>query len=323
VAISFVPVVDTGLLLEGMFENKTMARMLASQIIDLDALSVTARAGDYVNIGRMPLPADFARVDISSTVDLSPTAVSTKAEKAIVLRDASMNQYNVHDSIRTGGDVSAALSRGLGDKLAKRICGQLFRGSIASVQGLSTSHTVDATAATAITVNDVRKAKQKLGDEGERMTTLVTTSLMWGDILRDLSETYKITNVAGTVILDGAINSLMGLTNIIVTDLVPDDQFAIGSATVGCALLYAPKALYLAYQRAMQIEYQDNILQPSTLKYVKASMDWIGHPHGCTWGGSANPTDLAWGTSGNWTQQATDHREVGIAMIVANEGVYA
>lgn len=322
-AISFVPVVDTGLMLEGMFEQKTLARMLRAGIIDLDALAVTARGGDYVNIGRQPLGADFTHCDISSVVDLTPTAISTAIEKAIVLRDTSMNKYNIHDSIRTGSDVSAALSRSLGDKLAKRICSQLFRGSIAAVQALSTSHTVDATAATAITVNDVRKAKQKLGDEGERMTTLVTTSLMWGDLLRDLSETYKITNVAGTVILEGAINSLMGLTNIIVTDLVPDDQFAIGSTTVGATLLYAPNSLYLAYQRAMQVEYQANILQPSTMQFVKAQMDWIGHMHGCTWGGAVNPTDAAWGTSGNWSQQATDHREVGIAMIVANEGVYA
>jgi hypothetical protein len=322
-AMSWIPTIETGLILEGMFENKTLSACLASGIIDLDTLAATARGGDYINIGRQPLPADFARVDISSTVDLTPTAVSTKAEKAVVLRDASMNKFNDHDSIRVGKDVGDNIARGLGDKLAKRICTQLFRGTIGAIQALSTSHTVDVIAATAITAHDIRKAKLKLGDEADKMSTLVMTSAIWGDLLRDLIETYKIDVVGGKLINSGRTESLMGIRNIIVTDLVPDDQFTTSSDTVGVCLLYGPNALYMAYQRAMQVEYQKNILQPSTLQYVKASMDWIGHPHGSTWGGSNNPTDAAWGLSGNWTQQATDHRECNYAMIVAKEGVYS
>ncbi len=323
-AISWTKTVEVPLMLEGMFNQRTMSQLLASGVLDPDTLAVTATGGDSVKVPRQPLAADFERTNIGSTSDLSPTHVSTKNDVAVVLRDHSINEVAKHDSIRTGADMSANLALSLGDKMAKRVCTMLFKGLIAAIQGLTTSHTVDSTSETAVTVGDIRKAKLRLGDYGDDLQTLIMPSEMWGDLLRDLIENYKIDTVGGVVVNNGKLQSVMGISNIIVSDLVPDDQFDISSDTVGPILLCGPNSLYFAFQRAMEIEYQKNILKPSTLEYIKASMDYVVSAKGSTFdAGVTNPTDAQFGSSGSWSQGATDHRECMYAMIVAKGGVYS
>jgi len=110
--------------------------------------------------------------------------------------------------------------------------------------------------------------------------------------------------------------SIMGIRNIIVTDLIPDGLTPYGSDSCGAGLICGPGSLMLSYQRAMTIENQANILNPSSVMYTKASLDYVAALRGVTYSGAANPTDAVFGASGSYSQLCTDHRECNAALLI-------
>ena len=324
----YVPTVHTEVLLQGLFETKTWAALVASGVLDLDTLADHVRAGDALDVPRLDHAADFERVNIGSTTPLSPTHISTTDDQAVVLRDTAVNEFYAHDLVRSGEPLDVRLSRSVGEKLAKRLTQQLFRvlpGALDAVDSPSTDcHVKDATGS-AITVGAIRQAKQLLGDEADALTTLVLDSLVWGDLLRDLTENYKIDVVGGQVINNGKLQGLLGLQNIVVTDLIPVTAYGASSAgdDQHHTFLLGPNAVYFAYQRVPQAETQKNVLNPSTVFYVKTSMDYVLHLKGVKWTGSTNPTDAALATASNWDVAYGDHRDVKAAKLITKGGVYA
>jgi hypothetical protein len=324
----YVPTVHTEVLLQGLFESKTWAALLASGVLDLDTLADDARAGDAVDVPRLDHAADFARVDLASSTPLTPTHLSTTDDKAVVLRDTSVNEFYEHDLVRSGEPLDARLSRSVGEKLAKRLTQQLFRvllGALDAADSPSTDcHVKDATGS-AITVTAIRQAKQMLGDEADALTTLVLDSLVWGDLLHDLTENYKIDVVGGQVIHNGRLQGILGLQNILVTDLCPITPYGASSAgdDQHHSFLLGPNAVYFAYQRAPRTETQKNVLSPSTLFYVKSSMDYVLHLKGVKWTGDANPADADLADDENWGVAYGDHRDVKAVKLITKGGAHA
>jgi hypothetical protein len=324
----YVPTIHTEVLLQGLFDSKTWASLLAAGVLDPDALSEGARAGDVIDVPRLNHAADFARVNIASTDPLSPTHISTTDDKAVVLRDTAVNEFYEHDLVRSGEALDVKLSRTVGEKLAKRLTQQLFRvldGAVAAVDEPSTDCHIKDAGGQAITVNAVRQAKQLMGDEADALTTLVLDSLVWGDLLRDLTESYKIDVVGGAVINNGRLQGLLGIQNILVTDLLPVTPAGASSAgdDVHNSFLLGPNAVYFAYQRNPQTETDRNVLNPSTVFYVKTSLDYVLHLKGVKWTGATNPTDAALASAANWDVAYGDHRDVGAVKLLTKGGVYA
>jgi hypothetical protein len=176
-----------------------------------------------------------------------------------------------------------------------------------------------------MTVNLIRQAKQLLGDEADALTTLVLDSLAWGDLLHDLTENYKIDVVGGAVINNGRLQGLLGLQNIVISDLIPVTSYGASSAgdDQHHTFLLGPNAVYFAYQRNPRSEGDKDVLNPSTQYYLKTSLDYVLHLKGLKWTGDGNPADSDLVDAANYAEAYTDHRDVKAAKLITKGGVYA
>lgn len=327
----YVPTVQSEYILAGLFEEQTFAKIMAARILDVNTINavfgVNRRAGDTVSVPRLAPMADFARIDVATTTALSPTAVAALEDKAVILRDVAINSIKKHDNIRSGEDLARKIGLSLGYKLAKRLIGQManvLTGAVDACDDPSTNcHTQDETGY-ALKVDSIRKAKRLMGDEGERLTTLFTHSACWYDLLYDMIANYKIDVVGGQVINNGKLQSILGLQNVIVSDLIADSGY--GDTTTGDdaynTFLLGEGCMYFAYQHEPEIEQDIDILKPSTLSYIKVSMDYLMHLVGLAWGGSTNPADSDLATPSNYGEAYSDHREVRAVHIINKGGCY-
>jgi hypothetical protein len=321
----YIPVVQTQYVLEGLFSTPKFQALLASGALDMTTLEAAfgaTKAGDYVNIPALVQFPDMARIDISSAADLSPTAAATNDGKGVVLRDAGMAQWTRHDATRSGEDFMAKNALTSGNKIAKRLLaslGNILRGAIPAIDTpVTNSHVEDHTGAP-MTVNIIRAAKARLQDNAEALTTCILHSNVWFDLIKDLQTSYTyLDTISGQVIQSAKLEQIMGINTFIISDDMP--SVAAGFATPGDNIyhtfLLGTGSIFFAYQQEPLVEVDDNILKPSTLNYMKVSMDYVLHPHGFAWGGSANPTDANCYNTSNWTFASEDHRNIGLVDIL-------
>lgn len=328
----YVPYVQTEYILQGLFEQKTFAKLMAARIFDASTIQSAfgneKSAGDYVNIPRLTAMADFARVDIDTTTDLSPTAAATNNDKVIICRDAAINSFTKHDLIRSGEAFAPKLLQTLGYKLAKRLITQAARVLTAAIDAIDTPstgcHTQDETAY-ALKVETIRRAKRLMGDEADALTTLFLDSACWFDLLYDMIANYSLDVVAGQVINNGKMESILGIRNIIISDLIPTVSY--GDSTSGDdqhnSFLLGENCMYFAYQHEPEAEQDSNLLKPSTLNYLKISMDYVMHLIGVKWNSATtNPSDTDIATASNWDEAYADHREVRAVKMITKGACY-
>jgi hypothetical protein len=324
----YVPTIQTAIMLAAMLESKTWAAMLAAGIFDTSALAATSLGGEYVNVPKLNHMDDFAAQALQSVSAGTFTASSSTDDKAVVLHAYTSAKWYKSQLRQSNVDnLSALLSRTAGEKFAKRMAQmsvKLLDGAIDGVDTPSSNcHTKSTTAA--ISVSAIRQAKQLMGDEADKLTTLIMHSKVWGDLLRDMTENYKIDVVSGAVINNGKLQGVLGLQNIIVTDLAPSAAGATSSAgdDLYSSFIVGPKALGLAFQQAPNEENDQDITNKDSIIYKKIDMAYVVHLLGMAWGSTANPTDAAFTTASNWNEAYQDHREVLATKLVSYGGVYA
>lgn len=325
----YIPTVQVPYMLEAMFENVRLAKLLASGVItfgEFDNKLVT-EGGDYVNIPKLQLAADFARGDISSTSAITFTPTASLTQLAVVLRDVQGNSYFEHDLIRTAENLDIQLSRTVGERMAKRILQQFARMTTAAIAAIDSPsancHIKDVTQ-NAITVQAIRQGKFLLGDESDVINTCFLHSKVWNDLLRDLQVTYSVPNVSGDAVIYGKLISILGIDNFIRCDLA--DNSGVGTGSSGDdlyhSILLGPGAVGLGFQRQLRQSIFVDSRSASTLYQVKHNVDYYLHPDGFYWAGGANPTDSDYGGA-NWTMRAPDHRAIRMVDIQSNGNVYA
>lgn len=321
----YIPTIQSGYVLEGMFSNPKWQQLLTSGVIDFDTIRAawgSVKAGDYVNIPALVQSADFQRANIGSSSDVTFTDPSTNDDKAVVLRDLAGNKWKKHDEIRSGETFLDKYSMSAGNKLAKRFLGQLGRIVNGALDALATAaptttHTQDNTGSP-ITVNMIRAAKARMGDESGLNTALIHSHVWW-DLVKDLQGYNDLDIVGGEVIRSSRLNEVMGIGTWVISDDMPNvaSGFSTDDDNIYSTFLLGPGSLYFAYQQEPDIELDENILKPSTLRYMKVSMDYVLHLRGLAWGGSANPADSDLSTGGNWSYATEDHKNVRAVKILS------
>ena len=322
---AYIPVVQTAFWLEGLFSTEKYQQLTASGVLDTGTLQETARKGDVVNIPRLVQAADYVRVAVTDTSAAAGTRISSNAGALPVLRDASINTLTKHDELRTGEDFSAMLSKSAGNKFAKRLIKQIDAGLGGALTAMAT-HTKNL-GANALTVQAVRQAKAKLGDQGQNLHTMLIHSEVWYDLVYDLVQNYKYMGVtSGKIIEQGQLDTIMGIRNIIISDdLVESEGVTTKSAgdDVFTTYLLGEGSIYLAFQRLVEVEEFIDSRVPSTLQYIKFGMDYVAGPRGFAFTGSSNPLDADYANSSNWASRTEDHRNVMAAQVHSYGGVYA
>lgn len=318
----YIPTIQSEVMLSRMLSSKTLQALLASGSVDgntLDAIYAMSGStgGDFINIPRYTFP-DFQYTDIDSASNDTPTAYATVDDVGVVVRRHAPVQWKRSDGIRSGEAIDQIVSNKAGDKLAKQIVVSMLKvlnGAIDAMSG--TAHTLDLNTGK-ITVAQLLAARSLLGDEAERLTTIVMHPKVAADILADLNTYYQGNAVVGTsVAVDGRLNRVAGL-NVIETELVPtaDGTFSTDGDDTYSTFLLTDQALTFGYQTQPEVETDKNILTPSTTAILKVSLDFLVHLNGVKYtAGTKNPTDAALGTSGNWGVAYADHREVGAIKI--------
>ena len=313
-------------MLRAMFSNKKLAQLLATGVVALGELDEAQKGGDYVNVPRVNLSADFARIDVTATSGASFTDVATTDDKAVVLRDYSGDKYSKADLARSGEQLGLLVSASVGEKLAKRILQQFARMTSAVIDQIDTPsadyHTLDATS-NALTLNYFRQGRQKMRDAADDLNTCWIHSQVWGDLMYDLYTNYKVDVVGGVLINNGRLESILGIGNFVISDLSTNSGVGTGTTTDDRyhTILLGPGAIQLAFQKDVDTESDSDIDAPSSRIKVKHTVHYILHPKGMKWNSTANPTDAAYGTNSNWDEAYEDHRQVKLVKIISNGGV--
>jgi len=319
----YVPTIQTAQLLAGMLEAKTWSQLMAAGVLDQGELPPLAQGGDFVNIPRLNNVADFVRTDVTSGSSASATAAATNDAKAVVLRSHSLNSYTDYQEKSSGADISANLSRSVGEKVAKRAAQTMFysmSGGIDAIDSPSANcHTLDLGDA-AVTVDKIRLAKYKMGDEADGLTTLVVHSAVWKDLLYDLINNFKIDVLGGAVVINGKISGLIGVENIIVSDLVRTQNTGTGTTTDDRydSFLLGSNSCYFGYQASPEVKVFNDITIVNDPTYLRVNMHFVTSPRGLAFGGSVSPADSDLYNASNWTQKVESHKEIKAVKIISN-----
>ena len=322
----YIPVVQSKFMLEGLFSNAKFAQLMGSGLFDAATLaSVIDKGGDFANVPLVVSAPDFTHIDLTSDAANTGTRISTNTGKIPICRDVSQVALTQVDRVRTGEEWIGKMSLSAGNKIAKRSIKQLDRILKATLTAQGT-HIKDITAASTKTVNigALQDCKTLLGDQAADLSIMLIHSKAVNNLYKELSGSASSgyaanAIVAGDMIRNGALNSILGVGTIIVSDDLTK-EYGTGSSTGSdeyWTYLCRPNAVHFAYQEAPTFsEFVDSRV-PSTMYTLSWRMEYCLGPKGFAWNTTANPDDTDLGDNTHWVVATEDHRNVGIVALVS------
>jgi len=319
---NYIPVVQSKYVLEGLFSNAKFSQLMASGLFEMDIVeNQVQQGGDYINVPSIVQVDDFARVDITSTAAAVGTRIASYAGKLPVLRDYSHKSLTETDEIRTNEDFLPKLSMSAGNKVAKRSIVMLDKNLKAVLTAQST-HIKDITAATTKTVNveALLDTKVLLGDQSQDLSIMLVHSKAINNLYKQLGAGSGYAGnavVAGDMIRSGALNTILGVGTIVVSDDLTADAGATSSAgdDIYWTYLFKPGAVFFGYQAAPRFDRFVDSRVPSTLITYSWKMDYTIGAKGFSYNGVANPSDAVFADNAQYSVQTEDHRNVGIVAL--------
>ena len=316
----YSPVVQTRYLPQGLFSQKKFAALMASGALDVSTASLTAQGGEFVNVPKYVQAAAFGRVGIGATTSASFTAFATNDGKVPVLRDYSGNKWFKHQLALAGEDFGQKIAMSIGNQLAKRSIKVLDMSMQGAINAGTTPHKYAA--GTTLTVLAVQEGRAKMGDQADQLSTMLIHSKPWNSLLKDLITNYKYAGVwSGELINNGAIETILGVRNVIISDDLTPEAGATSSAgdDIYYTWLLTEGSLYYNFQQNPYVDVWEDVTNADTIHYEKVAMDFVAAPRAMSFS-TANPTDANLLTSGLWTAAYEDHRNLGIIGITSIAG---
>jgi len=314
-----IPVFQTSYFQKALLDSQHFAKLLAADVLDLEALVGYTILGDYVNVPTIQRIADFIRTDYASGGVQTDTPAAADNQKAPILWSNSLNSFLDTDTARINENIGALWSAGAGEKMAKRALqqfGLMMSGAVPSI------HTYDISGSgKRLRVVDVLNAKFQSGDIADEFTTLICHSNVWLSLVSDMiGPTYAANPViAGRVFLDGQTSAILGLQNVVISDQMP--KLVAGITTAGdevyTSFICRPKAIKFANEQEMLVRDWVNPTVPGNKTYVNWMMGYTMLLEGTQYTGGANPSDGILASPGSWTTAFQDPRESGAIKIVS------
>ena len=292
---------------------------LASGVVQPMAELNATEGGDFINIPhwKANLSGDFEVLSDSSS--LTPGKITADKQIGVILHRGAAWEARDLAALAAGSDPMAAI----GAKVADYVANQRQKDLLSCLGGIfgavgtdnASASFVDLTidgggsGETPLSPRHVAEARAKLGDQGDKLTSMCVHSSVYYDLIerRAIDFIYDDAGAADTGATQGStanafgnvsVPTFMGLRVIVSDDVQqsgasPNKKFAVYFFTEG--------AVASGEQLALQSETDRDILQKSDAMSI--DLHYCYHPVGAKWGvTTTNPTRAQLETVGNWSK---------------------
>ncbi len=310
---------------------------LASGVVQpMPELNSLSEGGDFVVVPfyAANLAGDFEV--LTDSTSMTPGKITTDKQRAAVLHRGRSFATRDLAALASGDDPQAVIGNKMADYIAHErqkdllaCCAGIF-GAVGDTSGAAfASLAVDGTTSdtpTALGVRQIVKAKSLLGDQGEKLSTIVVHPNVYYDLMerRAIDFVYdgngqvdanadsgSTANAFGQV----SVPTFMGMRVIISSDV---QTAGSGSSTEYAAYCFAPGAIGSGEQLNLLTETDRDILALENVLAVSAH--YVYHPIGTRFAEVAGPTRPQLSTVGNWTK-VYETNNIGIVRITSTSNL--
>jgi len=329
-----IPEIFTPYLIE---ETTKRDAFLASGVVQpMAELNATEDGGDYINV-------PFYAANLASTFEvltdsssLTPGKITADKQRAAVVHRGNAFESRDLAAMAAGSDPMAAIGQKLASYIANErqkdllsCCAGVF-GAVGDTSGAAFAGlAVDGGSGdtpTELGPRQIVKAKSLLGDQGEKLSTIVLHPNVYYSLMerRAIDFIYDDNGAADTAASQGStanafgqvqVPSFMGLRVIVSSDV---QTAGSGSSTEYASYLFTPGAFGSGEQMALRTERDRDILAKSDA--LSFDLHYVYHPMGTRFAEVPNPTPAQLSTVGNWTK-VYETNNIGIARITSTSNL--
>ena len=329
-----IPEIFTPYLIE---ETTKRDAFLASGVVQpMAELNATEDGGDYINV-------PFYAANLASTFEvltdsssLTPGKITADKQRAAVVHRGNAFESRDLAAMAAGSDPMAAIGQKLASYIANErqkdllsCCAGVF-GAVGDTSGAAFAGlAVDGGSGdtpTDLGPRQIVKAKSLLGDQGEKLSTIVLHPNVYYSLMerRAIDFIYDDNGAADTAASQGStanafgqvqVPTFMGLRVIVSSDV---QTAGSGSSTEYASYLFTPGAFGSGEQMALRTERDRDILAKSDA--LSFDLHYVYHPMGTRFAEVPNPTPAQLSTVGNWTK-VYETNNIGIARITSTSNL--
>ena len=310
---------------------------LASGVVQpMAELNTLSEGGDFVQVPfyAANLQGDFEV--LTDSTSMTPGKITADKQRAAVLHRGRSFETRDLAALAAGSDPQAAIANKMADYIAHQrqkdllaCCAGVF-GAVDDTTGAAfASLAVDGTTAdtpTELGPRQIVKAKSLLGDQGEKLSTIVVHPNVYYSLMerRAIDFVYDGNGQADANADSGStanafgqvgVPTFMGLRVIVSSDV---QTTGAGATTEYASYCFTPGAIGSGEQLNLQTETDRDILALSNVMAVSAH--YVYHPIGTRFAEVAGPTRAQLSTVGNWTK-VYETNNIGIVRITTTSNL--
>ena len=329
-----IPEIFTPYLVE---ETTKRDAFLASGVVQpMAELNASEDGGDFITVPfyAANLSSTFER--LTDSTSLTPGKITADKQRAAVVHRGNAFESRDLAAMAAGSDPMAAIGQKLASYIAHErqkdllsCCAGIF-GAVGDTSGAAFAGlAVDGASGdtpTELGPRQIVKAKSLLGDQGEKLSTIVVHPSVYYSLMerRAIDFIYDNNGQPDTSADSGStapafgsvqVPTFMGLRVIISSDV---QTAGSGSSTEYCSYLFTPGAFGSGEQMALRTETDRDIMAKSDA--LSFDLHYVYHPMGTRFAEVANPTAAQLSTVGNWTK-VYETNNLGIARITSTSNL--
>jgi len=295
------------------------AFLTSGVVMPMEALDLTGDGGDFrhVPFWKADLDGDFEVM--TQSTQLTPAKIEADQHIAVVLHRGRAYEARDLASMAAGSDAMAAIAQ----KIAAFVAHQRQKDLLACLAGVfgatnSTASTdafadlrVGSTAYDSMSPRVVVDAQNKLGDHGDKLTTMVVHSSVYYDLMerKALDRVYddkgQRDSAASAGQTSGAFTSSIGVPYFMGKRVIVSDDVQTrgsGASKEYAAYFFTQGAVASGVQMGFRLETARDIMAKSDA--MSFDLHYIYHPMGASWKSTTvNPTRAQLETVGNWERK--------------------
>tara|TARA_R100001443_G_scaffold113104_2_gene127411 strand:- start:676 stop:1695 length:1020 start_codon:yes stop_codon:yes gene_type:complete len=329
-----IPEIFTPYLVE---ETTKRDAFLASGVVQpMAELNASEDGGDFINVPFYAANLNSTFERLTDSTSLTPGKITADKQRAAVVHRGNAFESRDLSAMAAGSDPMAAIGQKLASYIANErqkdllsCCAGIF-GAVGDTTGAAFAGlAVDGASGdtpTELGPRQIVKAKSLLGDQGEKLSTIVVHPSVYYSLMerRAIDFIYDNNGQPDTSADSGStapafgsvqVPTFMGLRVIISSDV---QTAGSGSSTEYASYLFTPGAFGSGEQMALRTERDRDILAKSDA--LSFDLHYVYHPMGTRFAEVANPTPAQLATVGNWTK-VYETNNLGIARITSTSNL--
>ena len=329
-----IPEIFTPYLVE---ETTKRDAFLASGVVQpMTELNASEDGGDFINVPFYAANLNSTFERLTDSTSLTPGKITADKQRAAVVHRGNAFESRDLAAMAAGSDPMAVIGQKLASYIANErqkdllsCCAGIF-GAVGDTTGAAFAGlAVDGASGdtpTELGPRQIVKAKSLLGDQGEKLSTIVVHPSVYYSLMerRAIDFIYDNNGQPDTSADSGStapafgsvqVPTFMGLRVIISSDV---QTAGSGSSTEYASYLFTPGAFGSGEQMALRTETDRDIMAKSDA--LSFDLHYVYHPMGTRFAEVANPTPAQLSTVGNWTK-VYETNNLGIARITSTSNL--